>query len=101
MKKTIFTLLVVAISFILYQCKTASEVKPMSGNPVFEGWYADPEGMIFDGKYWIYPTYSALYEEQVFMDAFSSTDLVTWTKHERIVDTSAVKWVKMAMWHRP
>lgn len=72
--------------------------KSMSGNPVFEGWYADPEGMIFDNKYWIYPTYSALYEEQVFMDAYSSPDLVNWTKHEHVIDTSNVKWVKIAMW---
>lgn len=72
--------------------------EPTSGNPVFEGWYADPEGIIFGDKYWIYPTYSALYEDQVFLDAFSSPDLVNWTKHERIIDTTAVKWVKMAMW---
>uniref|UniRef100_UPI003217117D glycoside hydrolase family 43 protein n=1 Tax=uncultured Draconibacterium sp. TaxID=1573823 RepID=UPI003217117D len=67
-------------------------------NPVFEGWYADPEGIVFDNKYWIYPTYSAPYEEQVFMDAFSSTDLVNWTKHKSIIDTAAVKWAKKAMW---
>lgn len=69
-----------------------------SGNPVFEGWYADPEGIVFDNRYWIYPTYSAPYEEQVYMDAFSSTDLVTWTKHARIIDTTAIKWAKRAMW---
>jgi beta-xylosidase len=68
------------------------------GNPVFEGWYADPEAAIFGDNYWIYPTYSAPYEKQVFMDAFSSPDLVTWTKHERIIDTTAVKWAKKAMW---
>lgn len=69
-----------------------------NNNPVFEGWYADPEGIIFDSTYWIYPTYSAPYEEQVFFDAFSSQDLVTWQKHERILDTSAVKWAKRAVW---
>ena len=25
-------------------------------NPVFPGWYADPEGVIFGNAYWIYPT---------------------------------------------
>lgn len=69
-----------------------------SGNPVFPGWYADPEGIIFNKTYWIYPTYSAPYNQQVFMDAFSSKDLVNWQKHERIIDTSAVKWAKRAMW---
>lgn len=68
-----------------------------SGNPVFPGWYADPEVAVFDKKYWIYPTYSAPYDQQTFMDAFSSPDLVTWTKHPRIVDT-AIKWAKRAMW---
>ena len=69
-----------------------------AGNPVFPGWYADPEGIIFDNEYWIYPTYSAPYEEQVFLDAFSSPDLVNWTKHERIIDTTEVKWAEKAMW---
>lgn len=69
-----------------------------AGNPVFKGWYADPEGIIFNQEYWIYPTYSAPYKEQVFLDAFSSRDLLAWTRHERIIDTSAVKWAKEAMW---
>ncbi|WP_430971860.1 glycoside hydrolase family 43 protein [Sunxiuqinia rutila] len=67
-------------------------------NPVFEGWYADPEGIVFGDKYWIFPTYSAPYNEQVFMDCFSSSDLVTWEKHERIIDTTEVKWAWRAMW---
>ncbi|MFD2933964.1 glycoside hydrolase family 43 protein [Spirosoma flavum] len=69
-----------------------------SGNPLFPGWYADPEGVIFGKQYWIYPTYSAPYNQQVFLDAFSSPDLVTWTKHSRILDSTAVKWAKRAMW---
>jgi len=32
------------------------------------------------------------------MDAFSSKDLTNWKKHERIIDTSLVKWAKRAMW---
>ncbi|MES2733693.1 MAG: glycoside hydrolase family 43 protein [Bacteroidota bacterium] len=69
-----------------------------SGNPVFPGWYADPEGIIFGKQYWIYPTFSAKYEQQVFFDAFSSPDLVHWTKHNRILDTTQVKWANRAMW---
>ncbi|GAB3959973.1 hypothetical protein GCM10028805_57060 [Spirosoma harenae] len=72
--------------------------KTTSGNPVFPGWYADPEGVIFGKQYWIYPTYSAPYNQQVFFDAFSSPDLVNWTKHSRILDSTAVKWAKRAMW---
>jgi beta-xylosidase len=69
-----------------------------SGNPVLEGWYADPEGLILNSKYWIFPTFSAPYEKQVFLDAFSSDDMISWTKHEHIIDTSFVKWAKKAIW---
>lgn len=71
---------------------------PRSGNPVFPGWYADPEGAAFGDLYWIYPTYSAPYDEQTHFDAFSSPDLVTWTKHERILDNTAIVWARRAMW---
>jgi len=69
-----------------------------SGNPVFPGWYADPEAVIFNKTFWIYPTFSAPYDKQVFLDCFSSPDLVNWTKHEKILDTASVKWAKRAMW---
>jgi beta-xylosidase len=72
--------------------------KPTSGNPLFPGWYADPEARLFNGQYWVYPTFSAPFEEQVFLDAFSSPDLVRWTKHARIIDTMRVTWAKKAMW---
>lgn len=68
------------------------------GNPVFPGWYADPEVVLFNQMLWIYPTYSAPYEQQVFLDAFSSSDGIHWQKHEKIVDTAAVKWARKAMW---
>jgi beta-xylosidase len=69
-----------------------------SGNPIISGWYADPEAAVFDNTYWIYPTYSARYNEQVFFDAFSSKDLLTWNRHNRILDTSSVHWARRAMW---
>src|ERR1700710_1730186 len=69
-----------------------------SGNPIFPGWYADPEAKVFGKEYWIYPTYSAPYNEQVFLDAFSSPDLVHWTKHSHVLDTNSVTWAHRAMW---
>ncbi|MDR3716033.1 MAG: glycoside hydrolase family 43 protein [Puia sp.] len=69
-----------------------------SGNPLFPGWYADPEAAVFGRQYWIYPTYSAPYEQQVFFDAFSSNDLIHWTRHPHILDTQRVSWAKKAMW---
>ena len=70
----------------------------MSGNPIIEGWYADPEAVIYDKTYWIFPTYSDEYDKQLFFDCFSSEDLVTWTKHERILDNERITWARRAMW---
>jgi beta-xylosidase len=70
----------------------------LSGNPIFPGWYADPEGRIFENEYWVFPTCSAPYDEQLFFDAFSSRDLVTWTKHPRVLRAESFSWVKRAVW---
>jgi beta-xylosidase len=93
-------------------------------NPAFPGWYADPEIRIFGDRYWIYPTYSAdtgdvapgttfsptqlaqrrapgiwsPFLAQTFLDAFSSPDLVTWTRHLRILDVKDVGWAAYAVW---
>jgi beta-xylosidase len=95
--------------------------KGFSGNPIFEGWYADPEGAIYEGEYWVYPTlsdnYGAVspidkntltprqklainknYLKQTYLDAFSSKDLVTWTKHPRVLDIKDVSWAAFALW---
>jgi beta-xylosidase len=83
---------------VLFCCHLMVMAQSKKNNPVFEGWYADPEAIIIGNEYWIFPTYSAKYNEQVFFDAFSSKDLRTWIKHERILDTAAVKWARRAMW---
>src|SRR3712207_5232328 len=100
--KTILTLGINFIFLLSGFCQSAKSkpgvTKNFSGNPVFAGWYADPEVRVFNKQYWIYPTYSAPYEEQVFLDAFSSTDLVNWKKHSHIVDTANFKWANKAVW---
>ena len=70
----------------------------LGANPVFEGWYADPEGVVYDDTYWIYPTWSDEYERQTFIDCFSSKDLVNWTRHHSVIDTTEVKWAHKCMW---
>lgn len=94
--------LVLALFLAFFVATTAFAQKTIpqktSGNPLFPGWYADPEGVIFGKTWWVYPTYSAPFDEQVHLDAFSSPDLLTWTKHPRILDSSAVKWVRRALW---
>lgn len=79
-------------------CPAIADEPARSGNPVFPGWYADPEGIVFDDKFWIYPTFSARYEDQLHFDAFSSPNLVHWTKHPRILDHKAIAWAWRAMW---
>ena len=74
MKKIILISIACAVGHIL---AAQTKLNPdYSGNPIFPGWYADPEAAIFDHQFWIYPTYSAAYDQQVFFDAFSSPDLV-------------------------
>ena len=105
---------------IAYQAIESSEY---SGNPIFPGWYADPEGIIFDDEYWIYPTYSDDYGEpdrsteftekqlevqkntinpqylkQTFFNAFSSKDLVNWKKHSHVLDIKDVAWASYSVW---
>ena len=100
---------------------TEMKQKGMSGNPIFEGWYADPEGAVYDGEYWVFPTLSDQYGEaapvdenaltprqklainksylkQTYFDAFSSKDLITWKKHSRILDVKDVSWAEFALW---
>ena len=88
-----FLLVVLAVGFAL-----SAYGQKMSGNPIFEGDYADPEGVVFGKTYWIFPTYSAPFPKQLHLDCFSSKDLVNWTKHERIIDQSAISWLRLALW---
>ncbi|MCM8730316.1 glycoside hydrolase family 43 protein [Hephaestia sp. GCM10023244] len=99
-------------------------VPVLAANPIVPGWYADPEIRVFDGQYWIYPTYSdhdgtpdvspefteaqkdlrknkmvrPSYGIQTFFNAFSSPDLVHWTKHEHVLDVADVSWAGYAVW---
>ena len=90
--KFLITLITLASSFL------PAHSAEKGGNPIAEGWYADPEGIIFGDKYWVYPTYSAPYGEQVFFDAFSSPDLVKWTKHSKVLELDRIKWANKALW---
>lgn len=71
--------LLLALSLAASLQTRAEETPPThSGSPLFPGWYADPEAIIIGNEYWIYPTYSAPFKEQLHFDAFSSKDLVKW-----------------------
>lgn len=77
---------------------SVAQSKKTGSNPIFEGWYADPEGAVLKGRYWVFPTYSDVYEKQLHFDAFSSKDLVKWKKHPRVLTSDDVKWANKAMW---
>ena len=88
---------VVAVLSILAGVSFAKETK-FSGNPIIDGWYADPQIRIYDNKYWIFPTYSQAFKKQLHLDAYSSDNLVDWKKHSRIIDNSSIKWLNKALW---
>jgi beta-xylosidase len=92
-----FSVIPAVLAMALTTSFSAAEERK-GNNPVFPGWYADPEGIVFDNTCWIYPTFSAPYDKQLHFDAFSSTDLVTWKKHERILSNREIKWANRAMW---
>ena len=99
-------------------------VQPLSAqiqNPVFEGWYADPEGIVYGNRYWVFPTTSWLegdeltdayradwsrrtragntdYNLQTHFDAFSSRDLIHWRRHREVLHIRDVEWAEFAMW---
>jgi len=124
MVKIVSVTLLLALFMSAYSQKNGQSIpKQKSGNPLFPGWYADPEGIIFGNQFWIYPTYSDDYEKpdrsgplseqqlnaqkntinkqylkQTFFDAFSSKDLITWEKHSHVLDIQNVKWAAYSFW---
>jgi glycosyl hydrolase family 43 len=69
-----------------------------AGNPFVAGWYADPDVAIYNNRFYVFPTASRPYAEQTYLDAFSSTDLVNWTKHPNVLTTANVSWARRAVW---
>ena len=64
-----FVVILMVLSFFScsYQGKKSKSIE-RSKNPIVKGWYADPEGVVFGDQYWSFPTISAKYEDQVFLD---------------------------------
>jgi len=95
--KRVFTSIIALVGLLAFS-QSGGKKNAATNNPIFEGWYADPEGAVFDETFWVYPTFSDDYDKQLHFDAFSSKDLVNWEKHERILDTTKVKWLRQALW---
>lgn len=68
-------------------------------NPIADGFYADPEARVYQGKYYIYVTRSfTVYEKQLNLDVFSSEDLKKWEKHESIIEMEDFPYIHRAVW---
>src|SRR4051812_43992294 len=90
--------ILISVALVAAVVQTGASQTLHSGNPILPGWYADPEAHVFEKQYWIFPTYSAPYDQQTFLDAFSSRDLISWEKHGHALDIADVKWATHAVW---
>lgn len=63
-------------------------------NPILEGYNADPDIDVFNGKYYIYPTRCKSEEKNTAFEVFSSDDLKTWKKEGTILDFKDVPWTE-------
>jgi hypothetical protein len=68
-----------------------------AGNPFVDGSYADPDTAVYNNTYWVFATSSRPNEEQTYLDAFSSADLIHWTKHPNVLTTASVSWARRAV----
>ncbi|MCH5211454.1 MAG: family 43 glycosylhydrolase [Oscillospiraceae bacterium] len=76
-------------SLTAYWTVTAAE----RGNAVLDGYYADPNIAVFDGKYYIYPTTDGGSGwDAPYFKCFSSDDLVHWKDEGVILDLADVSW---------
>jgi len=67
-------------------------------NPIVQGWYADPEAAVYDGKVYIYVTKSLPYEEQTNLNLVVSSDLQEFEIIPDILDMSTFKGAYKAVW---
>ena len=93
MNKNIAVRFTACAAFVFAASETLQAAVALA-NPVFDGWYADPQIRRYGDTYWVFPTTSAKFEKQTSFDAFSSSDMKTWTKHPRILTTNEVTWAK-------
>lgn len=121
MKKVFILFVLCLFIFNVHASDVWKPIRERSGNPILPGWYADPEGVVFGKEYWIYPTLSLLhgadalnypaelknrqtravnqdYNIQTYFDAFSSKDLVNWTKHPKVLSIENIPWLEFALW---
>jgi beta-xylosidase len=78
--------------------KSLVDARAESGNPLFPG--ADPDVIIADKKYWIYPTADDNSNTAIYVH--SSSDLTNWKTSGPVLNLSDVSWANKdgAPWHQ-
>lgn len=73
---------------------------PGTNNPVLPGLFADPNIVIFDGAFYIYPTTDGVANwGATSFSVFTSTNLVKWTKQGVILDAAKdLTWARGRAW---
>lgn len=67
-------------------------------NPIVQGWYADPESIVYNEKLYIYVTKSLPFEEQKNIDLVVSSDLEQFEVIQNVVDMSTFPSATHAIW---
>ena len=67
-------------------------------NPIVQGWYADPESRVYNGKVYLYVTRSLPFEEQKNLDVVVSKDLENFEVIRGVLDMSTFKGATHAIW---
>jgi beta-xylosidase len=67
-------------------------------NPIVDGWFADPESRVYDGKVYIYVTNSKPYEEQTNLSLVVSENLKDFKVYENILDMKTFHGANFAIW---
>lgn len=80
-------------AFVVLQVMLLFPTAANAQNPVFDGWNADPEAVLFGDTCWVYPTVNGKR-----FDCFSSTNLKDWTKYEDIISVNTISWAERCLW---
>lgn len=73
-----------------------SEVKKLTGNPLFPAPAADPTMVQFGDKYYVYPTFGGISE--VGFGTWSSEDLTNWKNEGMILKFADLGWAQKDAW---
>ena len=67
-------------------------------NPIVNGWYADPESRVFNGKVYMYVTNSLPFVEQQNLDLVTTEDMSNFKVYHDILDMPTFRGARFAIW---